>query len=141
MRTHLLACILPAAINAKGENCAASGTAMEKACTRAAAGADLTAEELSCWQEQPQADRDGCSGANTTTCVKMGIECLTCPTGCQSTIGTMYADCDGVDGWEAIKVSTKASVQLTGCNGAATITLSSAALFASMYTGCKTLAL
>ena len=31
----------------------------------------------------------------------------------------MYADCDGVDGWEATKVTTKASVQLTGCDGAA----------------------
>jgi hypothetical protein len=92
---------------------------MGLACTRAAAGADLTAAELSCWQSQPQADRDGCSGATTTTCVKMGIACLTCPAGCQATIDTMYADCDGVDGWEATKVTTKASVQLTGCDGAA----------------------
>jgi hypothetical protein len=89
------------------------------ACTRAAAGTDLTAAELSCWQSQPQADKDGCSGATTTTCVKMGIACLTCPAGCQATIDTMYADCDGVDGWEATKVTTKASVQLTGCDGAA----------------------
>jgi len=84
---------------------------------------------------------------NTTTSTNANQNC-TCQGSnakndctCQGLVDTVYSTCMVLDDWDIGKPLLKAVVEAYGCGGAATITLSSAALFASMYTVCKTLAL
>jgi hypothetical protein len=100
-------------------------------CTRTGANA-ISAAETTCWAADTSAARTACDAeiaagatstpAGVTACETMGQACLTCPAGCQAAIDTMYADCDGEDGWDAYKPEAKSNSERAGCGAAATST-------------------